>query len=46
MREILGGTKKGKMLVESMLEEIKEEIKSDDYNDAMGDSLFEIDDLL
>lgn len=46
MREILGGTKKGKMLVESMLEEIKEEIKRDDYNDAMGDSLFEIDDLL
>jgi len=46
MREILGGTKKGKMIVEEMLEEIKDEIKRDEYNEAMGDNLFEIDDLL
>lgn len=46
MREILGGTKKGKMLIEEMINEIKEEIKRDEYNEAMGDTLFDIEDLL
>jgi hypothetical protein len=46
MKEIMAGTKKGKAIISEMLEDIKEEIKMDDYNESMGDNLFEFEDLL
>lgn len=45
MKEIMAGTKKGKTIIEEMINSIKEELKQDDYLESMGDSLFEIDDL-
>jgi hypothetical protein len=45
MREILGGTKRGKEIISELLNEIKREIKEDEYNESMGDDLFEIEDL-
>ena len=45
MREIMGGTKRGKEIILELLHDIKQEIKDDDYNQAMGDDLFEIEDL-
>jgi hypothetical protein len=46
MKEIMGQTKKGKMIIEEMLDTIKRELEEDDYMDSMGDTLFEADDLL
>jgi len=46
MKEIMGGTKRGKELIGELLKEIKREIKEDEYNESMGDDLFEIEDLL
>jgi hypothetical protein len=45
MKEVLGKTKRGKTIISEMINEIKREMQEDDYNEAMGDSLFEIDDL-
>jgi hypothetical protein len=45
MKEIMGGTKKGKTIIEEMINSIKEELKQDEYLESMGDDLFEIDDL-
>jgi hypothetical protein len=45
MKEIMGGTKRGKEIISELLKEIKREIKEDEYNESMGDDLFEIDDL-
>lgn len=45
MKEIMGNTKKGKMMVEDMLSEIKRELKEDEYREASSDDLFEADDL-
>ena len=46
MKEIMAGTKKGKAIISEMLEDIKEEIRIDEYNESMGDNLFELEDLL
>jgi len=46
MKEIIGGTKKGKHMVSEMVKEIKKEIQEDDFNETMGDNYFNIDDLL
>lgn len=45
MREIMGNTKRGKEIINELLKEIKREIKEDEYNESMGNDLFEIDDL-
>lgn len=45
MKEVLGETKRGKEIISEMVSEIKREMQEDDYNEAMGDNLFEIDDL-
>lgn len=45
MKEVLGKTKRGKAIIAEMVNDIKREMQEDDYNEAMGDSLFEIDDL-
>lgn len=46
MREIMGGTNKGKEIVSELLKEIKKELKEDEYREAMGDDdVFEISDL-
>ena len=45
MKEIMGGTKRGKEIINELLKEIKREIKEDEYNESMGDDLFEIEDL-
>jgi hypothetical protein len=45
MKEIMGGTKRGKQIILELLDDIKREMKEDDYNDSMGDNLFEIDEL-
>jgi hypothetical protein len=46
MKEIMGGTNKGKQIVSELMKEIKKELKEDDYREAMGDdNVFEIEDL-
>lgn len=45
MKEIMGGTKRGKQIILELLDDIKREMKEDDYNDSMGDNLFDIDEL-
>jgi hypothetical protein len=45
MREIMSNTKRGKGIIDELLKEIKREIKEDEYNESMGDDLFEIEDL-
>lgn len=45
MKEVMAGTKRGKEIISELLNEIKREIKEDDYNESMGDDLFEIEDL-
>ncbi len=46
MKEVLGKTKRGKSLITEMVSNIKKEMQEDDYNEAMGDDLFEIGDIL
>lgn len=37
MREIMGGTKEGKKVIESVVESVKEGLKEDEFNEAMGE---------
>lgn len=46
MKEIIAGTKKGKSKIAEMTKNIKKELEEDDFNEAMGDDHFNIDDLL
>lgn len=46
MKEIIAKTKKGKFIVSSIIKDIKNELKNDDFNESMGDSHFDIEDLL
>ena len=46
MKEILGKTKKGKNIVQEMVNDIKKEMADDDFNEAMGEDFFDINDLL
>ena len=46
MKEVLGKTKRGKNLIAEMVSNIKKEMQEDDYNEAMGDNLFDIEDIL
>jgi hypothetical protein len=41
----MSNTKRGKGIIDELLKEIKREIKEDEYNESMGDDLFEIEDL-
>jgi hypothetical protein len=45
MKEIMGGTKKGKAIIEGSIKTIKDELQQDDYLESIGDSLFDIEDL-
>ena len=46
MKEILAKTKKGKEIIIEILNDVKEEMKQDEFNESMGDSHFNIEDLL
>lgn len=46
MKEILAKTKRGKEIIIEILKDVKDEMKEDDFNESMGDSHFNIDDLL
>jgi len=46
MQEVLAKTKKGKNLILDIVKNIKEEIKQDEFNETMGDSFFESDELI
>lgn len=46
MKEILAKTKRGKEIITEILDDVKEEMKQDEFNESMGDSHFNIDDLL
>lgn len=46
MKEILAKTKRGKGIINQIIAEVKEELKQDDFNESMGDSHFNIEDLL
>jgi len=45
MKEIISGTKKSKEMLSEMLYEIKEEIKEREFNESMGDTHFNEEDL-
>ena len=45
MKEIIGKTKKGKLMIGEIIEEIKKEIAEDDFNETMGDDHFTLDEL-
>ena len=46
MKEIIAKTKRGQHIISEILKDIKKEIEEDDFNEAMGDDHFTIDDLL
>jgi hypothetical protein len=46
MKEIIGKTKKGKMIISEMVESIKKEMEEDEFNEAMGDDHFNFEDLI
>lgn len=45
MKEIIANTKRGQHLVSEMIKNIKKEIEEDDFNKAMGDNYFNLEDL-
>ena len=45
MKEIIGKTKKGKLMIGEIVEEIKKEMTEDDFNETMGDDHFTLDEL-
>lgn len=45
MKEIIANTKRGQHLVSEMIKNIKKEIEEDDFNEAMGDNYFNLEDL-
>jgi len=45
MKEVLANTKRGKEIMSEIVENIKSEIKDDEFNEAMGDNFFDIDEL-
>lgn len=46
MKEIIGKTKKGRMIISEMVESIKKEIDEDEFNEAMGNDHFNFEDLI
>jgi hypothetical protein len=44
MKEIMAGTKEGKKIINTLVEEIKLEMKNDDFNDKMGEINKDIED--
>ena len=45
MKEIIGKTKKSKLIIGEIVEEIKKEMTEDDFNETMGDDHFTLDEL-
>lgn len=45
MKEIIANTKRGQHLVSEIVKKVKKEIEEDDFNEAMGDNYFNLDEL-
>jgi hypothetical protein len=46
MKEVLGGTKRGKEIINEILNEVKRELKEDSYRESIGDDFFGAEDLI